>query len=385
MPEKKRQHYVPKFYMQLFADKEKKFSVYNIKDNKILDSVPYDNQCYKDYYYGKDRVWEDKLAVLELEWANVMQKLLSKCTLSAEDIKLIKQFALYQRQRTFGEGEFQKQAKREATVEQGKSFYATKGWAFNKRAEDFCIKKADEHITPGETLMFAEKLENIISDLHLLIISYNTKAKLFSSDVPVIAINPFQKQTIGYGCMGLILFFPVSESMLVVIYDDKMYPKFKHELYITSQNEKEVIDLNTLQVISAEKILFANNPRNFDNCSNNSLDVRNKNRSKSAISTFGSPPNKMTVYGQRTTLYKCNFSFGLVRKDFDDIPYPCREAVPRAWEKGWEKKLKDKILIMPQIVLLQKDVMKSLGLTSKETRRGCTKMLTSAKKYWRGM
>ena len=54
MAEKKKQHFVPKFYMSLFANSNKEFAVYNIEKRMCAYPVPYKNQCYKDYFYGKD-------------------------------------------------------------------------------------------------------------------------------------------------------------------------------------------------------------------------------------------------------------------------------------------------------------------------------------------
>jgi len=100
-------------------------------------------------------------------------------------------------------------------------------------------------------LLFAEKLQLLqkitltnpvsyldsIKDLDVTIINYKTKRKLISSDVPVISINPFHRPTIGYGCMGLIMIYPVSPHQLVVIYDGKMYPKYVGKLYVDIRNE----------------------------------------------------------------------------------------------------------------------------------------------------
>ena len=58
MAEHKKQHFVPKLYLKNFTRDGKTFSVYNIAKNLLAPSVPYDTQCYKNYYYGKDLIWE---------------------------------------------------------------------------------------------------------------------------------------------------------------------------------------------------------------------------------------------------------------------------------------------------------------------------------------
>lgn len=65
MPEKKKQHYVPQFYMRLFSDENDRFAVFNIGLKKTIYPVPYNHQCYENYYYGKDGVWENRLSDME--------------------------------------------------------------------------------------------------------------------------------------------------------------------------------------------------------------------------------------------------------------------------------------------------------------------------------
>ena len=49
----RKQHYVPRFYLRLFADNNNKFSVYDFQNSKILPQpVYYATQCYKKYFYA---------------------------------------------------------------------------------------------------------------------------------------------------------------------------------------------------------------------------------------------------------------------------------------------------------------------------------------------
>ena len=50
---------------------------------------------------------------------------------------------------------------------------------------------------------------------------------------------------------------PISSHTLVVVYDSKMYTQFRGQQYIEIHDDEEVNNLNILQYISAEKILFA--------------------------------------------------------------------------------------------------------------------------------
>lgn len=383
MPEKKKQHYVPKFYMQLFTNQQNTFSVYNIATKKILNSVPYGSHCYKDYYYGKDGVWENRLSDMETTWANTINRVLSKSPLTNEDVLSLKKFALYQRQRTMAEEKFSKQVRKELLIEYFKSICADKGWKYDANViEKLCEERANESISPAEILQFSEQYVSSIKDLSTVIIEYKTQSKLFSSDVPVISINPFHKYTIGYGCMGLIMLFPISSHQIVVFYDENMYPRFKGKTYVELTNESEVLNLNVLQLISAEKILFGKDESVFYPINAKHWIWRERNRNSKAVHTLGSSTQKIIGTSLRKTIFDCTFSFGKIHPDFVGIPFPCKEAVPRIWEKQWEEKLNIKSETMPQIVAHQPDILRTFGLTKKELRLGLEKMVRATKNYW---
>ena len=61
MPEKRKQHYVPKLYMKRFSPDGIFYSIYSIKRKEIFESIPFANQCYKNYYYGQNLAVEDFL------------------------------------------------------------------------------------------------------------------------------------------------------------------------------------------------------------------------------------------------------------------------------------------------------------------------------------
>ena len=259
----------------------------------------------------------------------------------------------------------------------------------NKRVTDAICEQAKKLVHVSNLYMnslmpqLAEKLIDIIDDLSVVVINYTTNQRLISSDVPVIAINPFELHTIGYGCMGIILLFPVSPHQLVVIYDEKMYPRFADKLYVNLSNENEVRHLNVLQFISAEKILFAYEASDFPLFTTDDWKKRSQNREGEAIQALGPSTQKLIATSPRKVIYDCEFTFGRVCSSFAGIPYSCREAVPRAWEEGWEKKLKEKGNIITGISEYRPEMLYSIGLSKKEIRRGCQLMLRAAQCYWK--
>ena len=254
--EKKKQHYVPKMFMRNFADDNKRFSVLRTQGGKVLEHVYSDSQCFKDYYYGKDLVWENNLGKLEECWAPVITKICEGQQLNDNEILLIKQFALYQRQRTLAEGNYKKQQKRAELMEISKMYCASKKIQDPEQIEKYVDKIADEAVTPQELLDIAANAEKMIDDLCVTVIEYDTNTKLISSDAPIVLWNTFEKNGVGYMCMGLVIFFPICPTKLITIYDGKMYSRNKGKQYIISNDENEVRNLNIIQYLSAEQIVL---------------------------------------------------------------------------------------------------------------------------------
>ena len=383
MPQKKKHHYVPKFYLRNFTDDQNLFSVFRVSDRKTIDRIPYGDQCYKDYFYGTDGVWEDRLGEFETKWSLAIRKLNNLEPVEDADIKLIKQFALYQRQRTEAEVEYRKQERADVFVECVKMDFAHKGISFTTEVEAQCREHAIADVSPVDSLEFVNDLETIVSDLKLLVITYNTKNKLVSSDAPIIAINPFHKFTIGYGVMGLILCFPILSNKLVVLYDSKMYPQYRGNMYVESEDEQEVEYFNTFQLISANQILFSVNAGAFSRYTEKEWDIREANRSISPVSSMGSVDNKIIISSQRKTIFECELSFGKTCHLFNRIPFACREAAPRKWEQGWEDKLNQKEEIMMGIMNVSPENFFDIGIAKKELRRGYRRMASAAQIYWK--
>lgn len=383
MANKKKQHYIPRFYMKNFA-KNKVFSVFNIKNRKIISPAPYKDQCFKDYFYGKDNILEDILAEKETKWAEAIRSLLEEEPLTPEIIQLLKEFALYQQQRTNAMKTFNIQARKELLIEMATQIYIHRGWKFDNAARKYCEERAKEDVAPSEYLLIAEKMQKYIEDLGLLVVTYNTTNKLISSDMPVISINPFYPPNIGYSVMGLIILFPISPHKLVVIYDDKMYPKFKGTQYTILNNEKEVINLNVLQLISAESILYGINTDEFYLFKKDHWEARKRNRDRDAMSSLGPDGHKLMIYGNRPNIYHCDLSFGKMCGEFSRIPFPCREAVLRQWDEKYEEKLVLKGQIIPTVSEHDTRFFTKLNMTKKEYVKNCHKMYKLAKKYWNG-
>lgn len=327
-------------------------------------------------------MWENNLGKLEDCWAPVITKICEGQQLNDNEILLIKQFAIYQRQRTLSEGNYKKQQKRAELMEISTMYCASKGMQYPEQIEEYVNKIADEAVTPQELLDIAVNAEKMIDDLCVTAIEYDTNAKLISSDAPIILWNTFEKNGLGYMCMGLVIFFPICPTKLVTIYDGKMYGRNKGHQYIVSKDENEVQNLNMIQYLSAEQIVFALKKYDFDFLNEAVIEQRKKEREKSSISTLGTKDNKMIMEQNRRIYSDCDLSFALLSHNIRKIIYLCREAMPRMWSQEWENKLYMKEETIPLLVKEIPNMGKNIRATRKELKRGCHLMTNFAKQYW---
>lgn len=78
MPEKKKQHYVPKMLLKNFANKNTYFFLYDRDQNIYRDNISYLKQCQKNYFYGNLKDLEDLLSSFENEVSKIFQYLFKK-------------------------------------------------------------------------------------------------------------------------------------------------------------------------------------------------------------------------------------------------------------------------------------------------------------------
>ena len=373
---------MPKLYLRNFTRDGHFLSLYNIDNCKPVPDAPYNGQCYKKYYYGRDAVLEKKLSAMETEWGVLFQKILAGAALSVNDLFLIRQFVIYQLHRTVASNEFAIKQQEEVLLEQMKMVCTHRGIPFSEIVNDICRDRAIKALTPATLLADSDQYIQYIQDLSVIIIDYHTKSELITSDVPVIAINPFCPHTIGYAVMGIIILFPVSSHKLVVLYDSKMYPTYRGTSFAVSIDENEVQNLNILELISADRLIFAESQQSFSKFTEAAWEARRQNRMVNTTESLGDDNKKMIITQPRRVIFNCEFSFGRVCHQFRRVPPECREAPSRKWDPEWEKKLDMKEDIMLNIMNSVPNLGGHSLLSRKELRRGYRKMASAAKVYW---
>ena len=348
MGEKKRQHYVPQFYLKNFVRENNKFTVLNIRNGKIIEEVPYKKQCYENYYYGNDGMWEEKLGEIERKTSLIINKILNQSTYypNLKEISTMKEFVLYQRYRTTRNTENLldmewSSAKTCIEMEFDNKRKKLPESILNQIQNQF--EQRYRTMIPQQALDVTSHLLNKIDDLELIIIQYNNeKQKLISSDNPVIFYNPFNKRALGLVNAGLIIIFPISPKKLIVIFDSKMYSKYKGKKIVNLNNENEVKKLNTLQLIVAKDIVYfqdKNQSEIIKKQYKENKKVRIEFTENGQAKALGTSTNKMIAFPQSYIPINYEFTFG-------KLPYKATgfgeneiDWFPRNIDQEYEKRM----------------------------------------------
>ena len=78
MPDNKKHHYVPRFYLKNFSENKRSICVFNIKNEKFIENGSLKSQCYIDYFYGEENTFEKALSKIEGEMANIFRNIIEQ-------------------------------------------------------------------------------------------------------------------------------------------------------------------------------------------------------------------------------------------------------------------------------------------------------------------
>ena len=261
----KNQHYVPRFYMKPFSmiknegtKKEKVLiSFYQFKGSLFRDNIPTSSVCSEDFFYDEDGKVENKLAEEENKWGSTILKINRGEVLMASDIKNIREFTAYQISRT------------KAMLAHNQNMVTTilTDVLYNRNSDlnksvinEMVEKKVESEITSEYNLDFVNDILSTIDDLKMIILENKTDIAFFTSDVPVIIVNPLGIHSAGLGDIGTVIFFPISQKKMVMFYDSKLYGKIAEEI----QDSECIYTFNKYQYISADERILALNSIEFE-------------------------------------------------------------------------------------------------------------------------
>lgn len=380
----KNQHYVPRCYMKNFArvvgegKKEKAFiGFYQFDKDIFRDGVPTKTVCYEEYFYGEDGKIENEFARKETTWGSTLKKI-CKCSdwsLDEEDEKQIKNFAIYQYERTLAIYKHHKDMMSEILATH---FHNNIPILDEAKIRQITDEKLENEINAAQAVEICNKMLDVIDDLQLSIIRYETKEKLITSDMPIIMMNPFCPSKAGMSNVGVMIFFPISNNTLAVIFDKKIY---RLDKFIKLCNEKDVENLNKYQVISAEERVLSVTTEDFKKYVYDLelLDERKQYQDKRKTASGFDGRGTFFATKPRNLKYNYVLSFCTLPHYLRKIPINCRDVFERRYSREARFNLLFTVYRMPELL------KKNHGFSAKEIAKrkyGYSEMQRFMDDYW---
>lgn len=266
MADNKKHHFVPKFYLRMFSEDGFSIKLFNVKAKRTIPRAPLKNQCYRDYFYGKDGVQEKALGQIEGAAAEALRRLVRTEEIPPAgdyDFSTILIYLMVQRMRTG----YQVDTLNEMI--DGVMKRAMQHQVSKEELDRMTIGMAELSNVAVKRSMFSYAL---IHDMQWLLIKAPAGSEFLTSDTPVVLANPFfpkggSAAKIGLAHKGLQLFFPVTPRLSIALFDKEVYrtngPMVNERLVVALP--ADVHQMNILQAANSyENIYFASDAAAVD-------------------------------------------------------------------------------------------------------------------------
>lgn len=261
----KKHHYVPRFYLKRFSFSGKSIDLFNVQSARLIRNAELKNQCYKNYFYGKDQKTESALATIEAETARILQSIKTNMELPrrrSQDYITFLCYILTQHARTaYSADQYNEQANKLF-----KYLMAPKMKEMVLSDEQASHIKISYDDAPNISLAMAAPCYPLLIDLEWKLIRATGTHEFVTSDNPVVFYNRFFSfrkygSNTGLASKGLQIFFPIDPKNLLLLYDGKVYGVGAKKCEVIELfNENDVKQLNYLQFVSAlENVYFSSN------------------------------------------------------------------------------------------------------------------------------
>ncbi|WP_237274465.1 DUF4238 domain-containing protein [Tenacibaculum ovolyticum] len=261
MAKKKKQHYVPKFYLRFFSasQNDKKIKICLKETIKTIQNADLEGQAQEDYFYGKDLEREEWFGNIEDRTSIILKEVIKSRELpknKSDNYYWIWLFVLLQAYRTRANAdEFNNVV--DKTMKTAMKFDSKfKDFDFDKHlfAYDDATEKALDILLKSLPMMM---------DLQVKLLENNTAKPFITSDNPVSKYNQFlESRNFSFGHYGMLskglqIFYPLSPDLALVLYDPKVYKiGYRKQFSKIQINEMDVEFLNILTCLYANKALY---------------------------------------------------------------------------------------------------------------------------------
>jgi hypothetical protein len=331
MPENKNQHYVPELYFKLFSDDGRYINLFNLKRRKTIPSVSIKDQCSEDYFYGKGPGQDGKLtiegsfALLEHTVAKIIHSILETQQVPIKRSKQYFELLFYivsQHNRT----------KHEADEADEITDQMARVWLQKNETLSSILKNVRIGLKNPTAfgLYSAATSWPLALDLEAKLICNESREAFVFSDHPVVYYNQYmesrdERSFVGLAARGLQIFFPLSPSCLLHLYDGGVYRvgSEKHtccKIY----DAAEVRKLNELQWVNALENVYYSSSSTEDSIrsqAKRALPRRHTNLAVVKQTPYASEPNssllEMRGVDLKIRLRPC---FVTIKKSMQGIP-----------------------------------------------------------------
>jgi len=263
MAEKKKQHYVPRFYLKLFSCGDKKaINIYNISNQKIILGGNLKNQCYEPYFYGQNLNVENAFSDMESIASRIIDQIISSNSAPKQDTPEycdILAYMLFQLART----KYTAEAENELTDTVVKSIMEDAGTITREELDQ--VKIESENPTALPLITMAQSIP-IAMDLMCKVLVNKTSLNFITSDNPVVLYNRACEQSqvfshTGLASKGLKIIFPISPKHILLFYDEKIYKVgARKQRFADVIIDNDVRQFNDLQWLNALENIYFNDP-----------------------------------------------------------------------------------------------------------------------------
>ena len=264
MADNKSQHFVPRFYLKRFTEREKAINLYNWKAEKGIFNASLKEQCCRAYYYGADLKMEHEFADVEGMVDNYF-KLVDQFGVlpkqGSDDHDALLFWIVLQDCRT----PYAADTIDEMTEQMVKATLADHREVTQEMLDSVRITHGDP---VHAAIYYKAPSYPLLRDMHIKLVVSPPGTEFITSDTPVVSHNQLMEfrrrfgSTVGIGWKGLQMFYPISARLMIMLYDPNVYvvgDRKSHWLFLT--DKRDVDELNVLQAAHSYKNFYFNSSR----------------------------------------------------------------------------------------------------------------------------
>lgn len=296
MPEKKRQHYVPRLLLKPFSADQVNVQCYVLESNRFVERATIKEQCKEDYFYGKDGKIEHAFSVLETAISKIFETRLVENldSLTIEEIETLKIFINFQLFRTTSSAN---------DINIGLEGMMKSALKENPKMKTINLAsfRIEYEGSQFRSLSLAYDTLPALLDLEVKFLINTHDIDFITSDDPVILYNQwvehhpkFRKYPSGTGLAnkGIQIFLPITPKICVHLYDSSTYSVGSKQNRSVGLSKKDIQHLNRIQNLNGFECIYFRDLANIGMNLNTESAFRKENHTKFQSTITETQPRK---------------------------------------------------------------------------------------------